>query len=411
MKPISPFIRGLVEDIAASTVDVKQALTMPREAYTSTEYFELEKEAIFMKEWMAVGHQNQIPKPGDTLTVTLVDEPVLLVRDLDGNIRALSAVCRHRGFPLTSGKQHEAGTCQAIVCPYHRWSYDLCGNLVGAPHMRETVDLETLRGESKLPEFKVEIVLGFIFINFDPDAAPLRPTLAKFEEECKNYDIENLVPMPTIVTEHLNYNWKILHENALEPYHTLYVHAGYHEMAPATMAEFMDFDDEDGQIMHPTKFVHQDAGFNPSGKALFPIFPTVGEKERSQVLFGSVPPTLFFACMPDQVFAFFVLPTSATTTTLLITWFFPKQTLEWKQFQWAFDSQAAQNDVLNIQDQEANVMLQQGLNSRFGTRGRYSHMEKTLPQFNRWIYKRLQKYVESVDMVAATQPVRALSPV
>jgi hypothetical protein len=56
-------------------------------------------------------------------------------------------------------------------------------------------------------------------------------------------------------------------------------------------------------------------------------------------------------------------------------------------------------------------MLQQGLNSRFGTRGRYSHMEKTLPQFNRWIYKRLQKYVESVDMVAATQPVRALSPV
>jgi phenylpropionate dioxygenase-like ring-hydroxylating dioxygenase large terminal subunit len=168
-------------------------------------------------------------------------------------------------------------------------------------------------------------------------------------------------------------------------------------MAPATMAEFMDFDDEDGAIMHPTKFTHKDAGFNPSGKALFPIFPTVGEKERSQVLFGSVPPTLFFACMPDQVFAFLVLPTSATTTTLLITWLFPKQTLDWKQFQWAYDSQAAQNDVLNIQDQEANVMLQKGLNSRFGTRGRFSHMEKTLPQFNRWIYKRLEKYIASVD--------------
>lgn len=400
MTQITPFLRGLVEDIAASTVDVKEARTMPREAYTSPEYFELEKEALFVKEWMAVGHQNQIPNPGDTLTITLLDEPVLITRDAGGQIRAVSAVCRHRGFPLTSGRQHETGKCKAIVCPYHRWSYDLCGNLVGAPHMRETTDAETLRAESRLPEFKVEIVMGIIFINFDPDAKPLRPSLKKFEEECRNYDLENLQPVPTIVSENLPYNWKILHENALEPYHTLYVHAGYHEVAPAQMAEFMEFDDADGQIMHPTKFVHRDAGFNASGKALFPIFPTVTEKERWQVLFGSVPATLFFACMPDQVFLFLVLPISATTTTLLITWLFPKSTLEWKGFKWAFDSQSAQNDTINQQDIEANRELQKGYNSRFNTRGRYSHLEKTLPQFNRWIHRRLRNYIDSIDAKA-----------
>jgi phenylpropionate dioxygenase-like ring-hydroxylating dioxygenase large terminal subunit len=404
MKPISSFIHALVEDIAGSTSNVRQAKTMPREAYTSQEFFEFEKESIFMKEWMAVGHHNQIPNPGDTLTLTLVGEPVILTRDEKGEIHALSGVCRHRGYPLTGGKQHEADNCKAIVCPYHRWSYDLCGNLMGAPHMRDTIDMETLRSETKLPEFRVEIVLGFIFINFDPDAAPLRPSLAKFEEECKNYNIENLIPVPTMVMENLQYNWKILHENALEPYHTLYVHAGYHDMAPATLAEFMDFDDADGQIMHPTKFLYPDAGFNASGKAMFPIFSTATEKERNQVLFGSVPATLFFACMPDQVFVFFVLPTSATTTTLLITWLFPKSTHEWKGFKWAFDSQAAQNDAINLQDVEANEELQKGLGSRFHTRGRYSHLEATLPQFNRWIYKRLQKHVDQANAKADRKP-------
>ncbi len=373
---------------------------MPHEAYTSAEFFELEKEALFMKEWMAVGHHNQIPNPGDTLSITLFDEPLLITRDLDGKIHALSAICRHRGFPLTSGQQHETGKCKVVVCPYHRWSYDLDGNLAGAPHMRESIDLETLRKESKLPEFKVEVVMGIIFVNFDPAAKPLRPSLKKFEEECKNYDLENLYPVPSIVSENLPYNWKILHENALEPYHTLYVHAGYHEMAPAQLAEFMDFEDEDGQIMHPTKFIHPDAGFNPLAKAMFPIFPNVTDKERSQVLFGSVPATLFFACNPDQVFLFLVLPTSATTTTLLITWLFPKSTLDWKGFKWAFDSQSSINDVINTQDINANRELQKGYKSRFNTRGRYSHLEKTLPQFNRWIHKRLRAYIDAADAEA-----------
>src|ERR1700761_1914252 len=394
MIEVSRHIRGIVDAMEASTSDVGSAVTMPREAYTSEAFFELEKEAIYMKEWLAVGHQTQIPNPGDYFSLTVADEPVILVRTESGEINALSGICRHRGFPLTTGEYHSHGNCDTIVCPYHKWAYDLDGKIVTAPHMRQTIDMETLKRTERLPKFRVEGIQGFIFINFDKDAAPLKPQVAKFEEAVKNYNIENLIAQPTIVTKDLNYNWKILHENALEPYHTLFVHAGFHEMAPATKATFMDFEDADYQIMHPTGFVERDAGFNPAGKALFPILPTVGEVERNQVFFGSLPPTLFFCCLPDQVFAFFVLPTSATKTTLLITWLFPEESMKWPRFQWAFNSQSATNDILNIQDQEANVELQKGLKSRFGTRGRYSHLEKTLPQFNRWIYLRLRRFLD-----------------
>jgi len=394
MNPISADLRRIVDEIEASTVDVKAAITMPREAYTSEQFFELEKEAVFMKEWLAVGHQSQIPNAGDYFSLTVADEPVILVRTAEGAINALSGVCRHRGFPLTSGEYHAHGNCSAIVCPYHNWSYDLEGEIVTAPHMRQTIDMESLRRTEKLPKFRVEIIQGFIFINFDQDSAPLKPQVAKWEEAVKNYGIERMIAQPTIVTPDLNYNWKILHENALEPYHTMFVHAGFHEVAPATKATFMEFEDGDGQIMHPTGFIERDAGFNPAGKALFPILPGLGELERSQVLFGSLPPTLFFCCMPDQVFAFFVLPTSATRTTLLITWLFPEESMKWPRFKWAYASQSSTNDVLNIQDQEANEELQKGLKSRFGTRGRYSHLEKTLPQFNRWLYLRLRRYVD-----------------
>ena len=401
MTQISSFIEKIVADLEASTTDVESAITNPHEIYKSEEFYEFEKEAIFLREWLAVGHQNQIPNPGDYFSLTIVDEPIIVVRNHDGEINALSGVCRHRGYPLTKDEPHVKGNCQSIVCPYHNWSYDLNGEIETAPHMGKTIDLETLRATMKLPKFRVEVVQGIVFINFDSDAAPLKPTVAKWEKEMANYNLANLKPVPTIVAPDNGYNWKILHENGLEPYHTMYVHAGYHDTAPALKATFMEFEDGDNQVMHPTGFVEFDGGFNPTGKSVFPILPNLNDVQRSQVLFGSVLPTVLFAALPDQVFLFFIIPTGPAKTTLMITWLFPESTHRWRNFQWAFDAQSSANDVFNVQDIVANTELQRGLNSRFGTRGRYSHLEKTLPQMNRWLYLRLRRYIDERRSKAA----------
>src|SRR5690606_38307067 len=98
--------------------------------------------------------------------------------------------------------------------------------------------------------------------------------------------------------------------------HTSYVHKGYHDMAPASNARFCEWDDEDGQVMHPTYFRHLDGGFNPTWKAMFPVIEGLSEEQRSRVMFASVLPTAFFALMPDQVFLFMILPQSAGRITL-----------------------------------------------------------------------------------------------
>lgn len=389
--PVSPTIRNIVSRMKNSALDTKHARTMPSEAYTSPEFFEFEKDSIFYKEWLYLGHQNQLEKSGSAFTVTIVDEPLIVLRDEDGVIRVLSAICAHRGFPVLRGGLHEKAQCNKLVCPYHRWTYDLKGHLIGAPFMHDTVDMKTLRAETRLREFKVEVIQGFIFVNFDPDAQPLKPTLAKFEAECANYNIPDMVPMPSFVRENLPFNWKIMHENALEPYHTMFVHDGYHDMAPAALAGFIPFEEGDGQIMHPTGFADGASGMNPLERAFFPLIPTLTEEQKSRSMYGSVPPTMFFSLKPDQVFTFMILPTAVDRMTLVITVFMPKETVRLKHFDWTYQIQQASGAVFAQQDIEANLIMQQGYKSRFVKQGRYSFLEETLPQFNSWLLPRYHR--------------------
>jgi phenylpropionate dioxygenase-like ring-hydroxylating dioxygenase large terminal subunit len=188
-----------------------------------------------------------------------------------------------------------------------------------------------------------------------------------------------------------------MHENALEPYHTQFVHRGYHEMAPARNARFVSWDDDDGQIMHPTYFREIDGGLNPSAHATFPVIKGLSDEQRSRIMFASIPPTAFFALMPDQVFLFLILPESAESITLRIVWLFPPETLKSPNFEWHYRAQTGANDLLNQQDMTTNRLMQEGQRSRFAPRGRYSHQEETLPQFNRWLHRRYRTYLESLS--------------
>src|SRR6185295_1282589 len=96
--------------------------------YCDPAVFEAELEAIWHKVWVYVGHESEVPKPGDFVRRPIGAQPVIMIRGADGQIRVLFNRCRHRGN-LVCNK--ERGNVQTITCPYHGWSYTNAGALIG----------------------------------------------------------------------------------------------------------------------------------------------------------------------------------------------------------------------------------------------------------------------------------------
>lgn len=195
-KPV--FTDAFFESLANSALAVNAAETLPPECYTDREFFEFEKDALFYREWLCVGREDWVRQPGDYLTTSHVGEPILVVRNSDGILKAFSSVCRHRAMLVAEG----AGNVKAFLCPYHHWSYSLDGKLIGAPAMERACNFN--KDAVGLPEFRVEVWLGFIFVNFDPEAQPLAPRLGALTQVLANYELDkaDCSPGPRVPCSH-----------------------------------------------------------------------------------------------------------------------------------------------------------------------------------------------------------------
>ena len=178
-------LQAALRDTADLTYD--QARSMPGTFYTDPSILALEREQLFMREWICVGRQEEVAAPGDFMAVRICDEPVVVVHGRDGVIRALSNVCRHRGTVMASGR----GNKQRIVCPYHHWTYDDAGRLIGAPRMAKRPDFDP--ASCRLPEFACTIWQGFVFVSLAADPPALAPRLAALEDMIRPYHLEQAV--------------------------------------------------------------------------------------------------------------------------------------------------------------------------------------------------------------------------
>ena len=163
---------------------LERASTLPPGFYVSPEIFERE-ESVFRRNWVSVGHIGEIPHPGDRFRIDIAGEPLLIVRGKEGEVRALSAVCRHRWMLLDGAEG--SGT---ISCPYHKWTYALDGSLMAAPLMEQAADFD--KADCALPSFAVELWNGFIFVNLDGEAPPLAPQLAPLAEEFAPWKMDEM---------------------------------------------------------------------------------------------------------------------------------------------------------------------------------------------------------------------------
>jgi Rieske 2Fe-2S family protein len=212
--------RAAVESAPVGSDAPRLGAPLEPSLYLDPEIVALEQRAIFERTWQLAGHVADLDGPGTYLTTTVVDQPVLVVRDADGEIRAFRNVCRHRGSRLLAG----AGECgKAIRCLYHGWTYRLDGRLIGVPEGRAIDGLDKSR--LGLHQVRAEEFCGLVFVNLDPGAEPLAPRLDGLAARLAPYRIPELRRFGDGAGGSTQpANWKVVVENYVEGYHIPIAH-------------------------------------------------------------------------------------------------------------------------------------------------------------------------------------------
>lgn len=370
--------------LESSTCDVNAAETLPPLCYSDPLFYEFEKEAIFFHEWLCVGREAWARNPGDYFTAFQVGEPIIVARSREGALKAMSAVCRHRAMLVAEGY----GNVRTFVCPYHHWTYALDGRLVHAPEMDKARNFS--QHNFRLPELKLEIWNGFVFVNFDPDAAPLAPRLASLTEALRNYHLTEADERSTPSEPRKEpWNWKVRYENSNDGYHANRLHGGpVHDCVPSALARFPELPPDTAGYFRYNGTTHQDCSFNPTLKATLPIFPDLTLEERNRFLFMCVPPTLTFNCSSDIVnFNLFSIDGPCEMSSrrgFLVARGAMRQPL----FEERLNLIATTNMSIVEQDRHVDKLVQIGLQSKFAIRGRYSWQEESQRELNAWIVQR-----------------------
>ncbi len=376
------FDDAMLQAFDAATAPVNHARILPPLLYTSPEFYAFEKRTIFEQEWVCVGRADQIPQAGDWFQITLIDEPLLVVRDTDETIRVLSGVCQHRGMLIAEG----TGNTNRFMCPYHHWCYRLDGGLLTTPEMDQAVGFE--RSDFSLPSLPVEMWNGFIFTTFNPDPPPLLPGFDKLTALLEHFALSYCHTVIGETYEDLPWNWKVMHENFNDGYHANRLHLGIGDHLPSKNAKFLDLDENDTHITRLNYCTHIDGSFSPTGKCVLPVFSGLTEDERHRAIFALLPPTLGLAIAPDNVTYFIVNPKAAERIDIHIGYCIDPRAPKSPVFEYLFEEFKAGVNNFNVQDIHADTMVQRGLRSRFGPHGRYSWQEETLRQLNVWLVKR-----------------------
>ncbi|UZE26392.1 ring-hydroxylating oxygenase subunit alpha [Pseudomonas sp. B21-056] len=192
------------------------------DAYVDPQWFRLDQQEILAKSWQWVCHVEKVREPGTYTTADIAGHPVAVVRDHDGTLRAFYNVCKHRAHPVLTGE----GKVKRIVCPYHSWCYGLNGDLASAPHVGGLKEFD--KSEIHLSPVQVEEFCGFIYVNLDPNASPLREQSGDLEQEILKWapDVANLT-FGHRLTYEIKSNWKNVVDNFLECYHCPTAHKDF----------------------------------------------------------------------------------------------------------------------------------------------------------------------------------------
>jgi phenylpropionate dioxygenase-like ring-hydroxylating dioxygenase large terminal subunit len=345
---------------------VECAETLPSRFYTDPQVLELEKERIFRRTWQLAGTLSQacgenpsgvkqtIADRESYFTADIAGEPVVIVRDQAGVLRAFSNVCRHRAGPIAQGAGCRKDNFQ---CAYHGWTYTLDGRLIGTPEV-DGVELFDRSAMGMVP-LKLETWEHFLFVNFDATAPPLTTYLGNIPELAKGFSFEGL-ELAERREYHVNCNWKVYIDNYVEPYHIRVVHPGLMKEIDYTRYRTETFRYHSRQSA-PVKAIKR----GDSSDRVYP--PGFGLKEA---LYFWVFPNLMLNIYPDNIQINLVVPLTHDKTLTLFEWYFHDASSE--SVRERLTKAIGFSDVVQQEDMTICEAVQRGLRSSTYDRGRYS---------------------------------------
>jgi choline monooxygenase len=304
-----------MESDAASGSTVQPPIALLPTYYTDPVLADAEQQRIFARTWQLVGHLSDLPDAGSRIVGRAGDQEVLVVKDEDGKLHAHRNVCRHRGARLVDGPSR----ADAIRCPYHGWTYHHDGSLVGAPESRRIPCFD--KAKLGLLPVRIETFHGLVFVNLDPDAAPLADQLAGLSDLIGRYLPDDLVPfgkyrMHDLAGSEVHHaNWKIIVDNYLEGYHVPVAHPG--------LMRLLDYQNYTAEVFPGYVFYEVPLREAPSsnfGERLYQRtvepMPGLAEADRRIWRFVAIYPNTLIDLTPDQVGVWSVVPKTVTSSYL-----------------------------------------------------------------------------------------------
>ena len=366
-------ITELNENVA---VPFEKARAMPRSVYTSGEFLAHELEHIFKRDWLCAGRASALEKPGDYLTMEIAGEPIMVLRDREGNLRAQSNVCRHRMSTLLEGR----GNVSAIVCPYHAWTYSLDGSLRGAPAMMHNEAF--CKSDIKLPQVRCEDWQGWIMVTLNPEARSCSEALGEIDNLVGHYRMENY--RETFREQHRwNTNWKVLAENFMESYHLPVCHAGTIggtvDLAKMTCPE--------GSPAFNYHWIMKDNSMkltlaHPNNKHL-------SGEDRNKTYLLSIYPALLITLTPGYFWYLSLHPDGPDHVNILYGGGLAPEFVEDPDSEQHFAALKSILDDVNMEDKGCTEAVYKGLCSSLGEPGPLSHLERPNFEFAQYINSRV----------------------
>ena len=356
-------------DLASIRRPLSEAGHVPGAIYSSDKIFQREVSALFMKDWLYVARVEELDKPGDYLTMRIVGEPVIVARADDGKLHAYYNMCAHRGVEVAEGD----GNTRVFRCPYHGWTYDLRGQLLGATHMKESEGFDV--SACHLRPVRLDVWRGNVFICFSQETAPLDDFISEFEKDFAFLKTDQC-RLGWKMRLEVGCNWKFVSENIMDFYHVKVLHAETFGKHFSWSPDDIILKDNGGYTLF-----YKAGPSTPEAKPLLGKMPWLSERGYDFACTGFMPPNLTLFSRIDSVWPIVSWPIAPDRCEVIMYRLYPEEFFEHPDFNEALETYQSYARQILEEDRSMLESMQKAMSSPAFAPGRLSTQEKKLHHF------------------------------
>ena len=364
------------DDLRPVDILCEDSKTLPGRYFTSMEIYRQEIEKIFYNSWLCLGRSARIQEPGAYFLDQIGEESVIVLRTPKGQVKAFYNVCRHRGTRMCT--EPSGKFSNSIQCPYHAWTYNLEGALIGAPLMEDVAGFD--KGYYPLHPVALVEWEGFLFANLAEEPQPFEQAFQPVLDKFGAWKLPELRSMRQIDYE-VQANWKLIVQNYSECYHCPLIHPDLARKSPYRSGRNDLFE---GRFLGGYMLLnHEYESLTMSGRACAVPLGNVDGEDLGRIYYYHLFPNVLLSLHPDYVMVHTLWPQAPDRTRIRCQWLFDPAQANQPDFN--PDDAVDFWDMTNRQDWHVCELSQLGVSSRSYQPSPYSAQESLLAAFDRQV--------------------------